>query len=246
MSVKAITQEHAEYIALLRSIFDFLLSSGADASTVRAISDSAFAKAVERGNRNIPQLRKNSELANAARVLDAWYRNPRYIDENAKPRAIPLSGRAPSVEALVRSERLQDAPIKFVRRLKTLKLLVRVGRQRYRPTTRVAVIAGLNPLIQQYVARSSTALLKTIRHNVTKPSSQKLIERFAEVPDLPARLAAEFRAFSHEQGWAMLRTLNDWLEARRIKRISRGRHGSTVRAGMHIYAYIDRAPRRLP
>jgi hypothetical protein len=244
MSVKAMKQEHAEYIALLRSIFDFLLSSGADASTVRAISESAFAKAVERGKS--PQLRRNSELANAARVLDAWHRNPRYIDENAKPRAIPLSGRAPSVEALVRSERLQDAPIKFVRRLKTLKLLVRVGRQRYRPTTRVAVIAGLNPLIQQYVARSSTALLKTIRHNVTKPSSQKLIERFAEIPDLPVRLTAEFRAFSHEQGWAMLRTLNDWLEARRIKRISRGRRGNTVRAGMHIYAYVDRAPRRPP
>jgi len=110
---------------------------------------------------------------------------------------------------------------------------------RYKPSARIAVVAGLNPLIQEYVARSSSTLLQTIRHNVSRPrSSQKLIERFAEVPDLPAGCEAAFRRFSTEQGWAMLDRMNDWLESRRARRTMK-RAGRTVRAGVHLYAYVD-------
>ena len=236
--------EQVEFIGLLKSIFEFLLDSGSNLRTVRAIVDRAFSEAVER-NRQSHQ-RGESGLATAGRVLDAWHRNRRYIDENAEPRAIRLLGRAPSVEALIKLENSDCDAAEFARNLNSLGLLSRSGRNLFKPVTRVAVIARLNPFIQQYVARSSVTLLRTIRHNVSTPTrSRRLIERFAEVPDLPATCAAEFRRFSHEQGWAMLKTLNDWLESRRLRRTANSDR-RTVRAGVHLYAYLDPVGRENP
>jgi hypothetical protein len=234
---QGIDRQQSEYVQLMRSMFDFLLTSGMEVSSVRGIVERAFAEAGERNRRALR--RGDFGLATAGRVLDRWHRSPRYTTESATPRAIPLLGRAPSVEALVRSENAGVDCAAFARRLKVLGFLVRAEGGRYRPAARIAVVAGLSPLIQEYVARSSSTLLQTIRHNVSsRRRSQKLIERFAEVPDLPAGCEAAFRRFSTEQGWAMLDRMNDWLESRRARRTSQ-RGGRTVRAGVHLYAYID-------
>ena len=218
-------------------MFDFLLTSGMEVKTIRGIVDRAFAQAGERNRRALR--RSDFGLATAGRVLDRWHRSRRYTTETATPRAIPLLGRAPSVEALVRSENARVDCAEFARRLKSLGFLIRTDGRRYRPAARIAVVAGLSPLIQEYVARSSSTLLQTIRHNVSRTrASQKFIERFAEVPDLPAGCEGAFRRFSTEQGWAMLDRMNDWLESRRAQRSTR-RAGRTVRAGVHLYAYVD-------
>jgi hypothetical protein len=234
---QAIDRQQSEYVRLMRSMFDFLLTSGMEVSTVRGIVERAFTEAGERNRRALR--RGDFGLATAGRVLDRWHRSRKYTTETASPRAIPLLGRAPSVEALVRAENAGVDCAAFARRLNALGFLVRVEGRRYRPAARIAVVAGLSPLIQEYVARSSSTLLQTIRHNVSsRGGTQKLIERFAEVPDLPAGSAAAFRRFSTEQGWAMLDRMNDWLESRRVHRSSR-RSGRTVRAGVHLYAYVE-------
>ena len=230
-------QQQYEYVRLMKSMFDFLLISGMEVSTIRGIVERAFTEAGERNRRVLR--RGDFGLATAGRVLDRWHRSRKYTTERATPKAIPLLGRAPSVEALVRSENAGVDCAEFARRLKSLGFLIPAEGRRYRPAARIAVVAGLSPLIQEYVARSSSTLLQTIRHNVSQPRrSQKLIERFAEVPDLPASSKAAFRRFSMEQGWAMLDRMNDWLESRRARRNSK-RGGRTVRAGVHLYAYVD-------
>ncbi|MEJ0037200.1 MAG: DUF6502 family protein [Gammaproteobacteria bacterium] len=229
----------------MKSMFDFLLTSGMEVKAIRQIVERAFTEAGERNQRALR--RGDFGLATAGRVLDRWHRSRKYTTERAVPRAIPLLGRAPSVEALVRSENARLDSAEFARRLKSLGFLIRAEGSRYKPAARIAVVAGLSPLIQEYVARSSATLLQTIRHNVSRPPrSQKLIERFAEVPDLPAGCEAAFRRFSTEQGWAMLDRMNDWLELRRARRRTT-RGARTVRAGVHLYAYVDRfkvRPRR--
>jgi hypothetical protein len=237
MSQREIEQQHLEYVRLMRSMFDFLLTSGMEVKAIRRIVERALI-AEGRRSRTAPG-RGDFGLATAGRVLDRWHRSPKYTNEQAVPRAIPLLGRAPSVEALVRSESPRADSAKFARRLKSLGFLIRVDAGRYTPAARIAVVAGLNPLIREYVARSSSTLLQTIRHNISRRrGSHKLIERFAEVPDLPAGCRAAFRRFSAEQGWAMLDRMNDWLESRRARRTARSA-GRTVRAGVHLYAYVD-------
>ena len=242
MSRSETERQRSEYVRLMRSMFDFLLTSGMEVKVIREIVERAFTEAGERNERSLGS--GDFGLATAGRVLDRWHRSPKYTTERAAPRAIPLLGRAPSVEALVRSENARLDSAEFARRLKSLGFLIRADGGRYKPAARIAVVAGLSPLIQEYVARSSDALLQTIRHNVSRRSgTQKLIERFAEVPDLPANCEAAFRRFSTEQGWAMLDRMNDWLESRRARRKTR-RGVRTVRAGVHLYAYVDRLSAR--
>jgi hypothetical protein len=236
--------EHIEYVRLLKSIFKFLLVSGAERGEVKGIVAHALEEVLSGSTREAPLI--DFGLATAGRVLDAWHRRRPYITENAEPRAIPLLGRAPSVQALVKLENPRCDSEKFARRLRSLGLLRRSQNTLFKPVMPIAVVTGLNPLIQEHVARSSAMLLQTINQNVTTPPRQpRLIERFAEVPDLPVEYAEEFRRFSQEQGWAMLKTLNDWLESRRGRRVIR-RRTRTVRAGVHLYAYVGAANSKTP
>ena len=192
MSRRETERQHSEYVRLMKSMFEFLLTSGMEVKAIRGIVERALIDEGERGRRALYP--GDFGLATAGRVLDRWHRSRRYTTERAVPRAIPLLGRAPSVEALVRSENARVDSAEFARRLKSLGFLIRAEGSRYKPAARIAVVAGLNPLIQEYVARSSSTLLQTIRHNISLPNrSQKLIERFAEVPDLPAGCETAFR-----------------------------------------------------
>jgi hypothetical protein len=148
------------------------------------------------------------------------------------------------VEALIRAQGAAADARVLARQLKALGLIIRTTGSLYKPSNRMALVQGLDPVIQQYVARSSSTLLATIRHNTScADNSSRLIERFAEVPNLPRAHVAEFRRFARIQGWAFLRTVNDWLESRRA-RPSATRAERTVRAGVHLYAYVQRVSER--
>jgi hypothetical protein len=184
-------------------------------------------------------------LVTAALVLDAWHRDRRYLDSNATPKAIPLLGAAPSVEAIIRSHRAHRDAANIARRLRALRLVVPSGKGRYKPASDVAVISAQNPLVLQHAARALSTLLETVGKNVsTSRGLQPLIERIAEVPDLPQECVDAFRKFTQVQGRSFLRTVNDWLESRRVRSSHRPGSGSTVRAGVHTYAYVAPMRRR--
>jgi hypothetical protein len=239
MTMLAGERTRSEYAGLLVSVIDFMIRSGIRNEEVRDIVYGALKKATEKRKPRHTEKISDADLAVAALALDAWHRNRRYLDEDAQPKPIRLLGRGPSVEALLRSENACGDATALARRLRSTGLIIRCGANQYKPADRVAVVSDLDPLIQQYVARSSSTLLETIRYNVTRPANvPRLIERFAEIPDLPAKHVRQFRDFTRTQGWALLKTLNDWLESRRAKR-SRKARGPSVRAGLHLYAYVD-------
>jgi hypothetical protein len=224
---------------MLASMFDSMRKSGIRNAELRDICALALKRSSPEGRRH---LARPTIVSIAALVFDAWHRKRTYIDLNAEPRAIRLLGKSPSVEALVRDTDAHDHPSAVARELRACGLLVKSRGRRYKPADRTAFITGLDPAIQnQYIARASATLLRTIRHNVAcARESLRLIERVAEVPDLPQRKAAEFRRFARAQGAEFLRTLNDWLESRRARRLS-VRGARNVRAGIHIYAYVERS-----
>jgi hypothetical protein len=227
-----------DYAEVLASIFEFMLMSGSDKASILETVGSALEDAQK--NHKGPRSRRQQGLVTAALVLDAWHRNRRYLDAEATPKAIPLLGAAPSVEALVRAEQSSVDAAATARRLRSLRLVLRTGRNLYKPASRYAVISQLNPLVQQHVARSSSNLLRTIKNNVSKHQDSPLIERFAEVPDLPLTCKTEFRQFTKAQGWAFLKTMNDWLESRRARRTPK-KSSRSLRAGVHLYAYFGAA-----
>ena len=232
----------SDYKRLLTSVFYFMRKSGFGEKEVRDVCRKAIAQTRDVENSSASS---SPTLPAAALILDAWHRNRRYLD-GTSPRAIPLFGPRPSVEALARSHGRHDDPIDFVRHLKDLGLIVRCSRNRYRPSDRFALVSDMDPMIHQYVARSSATLLDTMKHNTSRSGhGSRLLERFAEVPDLPKNKAAEFRRFTQLQGRVFLLTLNDWLESRRQRRTS-ARGSRTVRAGVHLYAYVDETLKKEP
>lgn len=179
-----------------------------------------------------------NEFATFSLVLDAWHRNSRYLTARGKPRALPLLGRAPSVEALIRSEGSKFNPIEMAYRLQALRLITPCAGNRYRPISDTALISMHGPTVLQHVAQCLRSLLDTVEDNLNgAPASAPLLERSAEVPDLPAECVESFQRFSGLQGAIFARTINDWLVTRRA------RDGITdkdknVRAGVHVHAYI--------
>ena len=233
-----------DYSNVLSAIFELMLGAGLSTSDLSEICTSSLRRAetkVRSGRKE-----ESGGLVTAALVLDAWHRDRRYLDSSATPKAIRLLGAAPSVEAIIRSHNAHRRPADIARRLRTLRLVVPSGKGRYKPASDVAVISKGNPLVLQHAARALSTLLETVGQNVNSARGlQPLIERIAEVPDLPQEQVAAFQKFTQSQGRSFLRTVNDWLESRRV-RYSRGSSRATVRAGVHTYAYVATKRRHRP
>jgi hypothetical protein len=148
-----------------------------------------------------------------------------------------LRGRAPSVEGLIRVQRIKERASSVIQSLRAFHLIVPCGGGLYLPASDVAVVATRDPITLQHAAHALSTLLETVGQNLGgTPNLPPLIERVAEVPDLPRELVPAFRAFTLAQGRIFIRTINDWLEARRARSPKKGING-TVRAGIHTYAY---------
>lgn len=240
MSNSRLARTMREYRKVLTDVSELMLGCGLVRSEVEHVMQQALAQAKEEDH----TLTKDASgyLAMAALVLDAWHRDRRYLTSKAAPKPIPLFGACPSVESLARAEVGHARPRFLVNRLKGLKLVVPHAKGMYKPASNVALLTALDPLAIQHVARSLSMLLATIRKNLVfaKPS-QRLIERIAEVPDLPVELVPAFRRFTQQQGYLLLRTVNDWLESRRA-RVNDNR-ARTVRAGIHVHSYIGTVAR---
>ena len=235
-----------DYSNVLVAIFELMLRSGIQARELLP----ACIQSLERAEDRSHSRRKDecTGLANVALVLDAWHRDRRYLSARGTPKAVRLLGPAPSVEALVRLQQIKPPASDVARRLKAIQLVVPIGRRSlYKPASDVAVISARDPLILQHTARALSTLLETVGQNVCGTRNlAPLIERVAEVPDLPRRHIRAFQSFTHAQGRTFLRTVNDWLESRRVRPSRKGMKGmkGTVRAGVHTYAYVAPKQRR--
>src|ERR1700755_2014522 len=100
MSVRKGPRVHSDYTKLLASIFGFMRKSGFQKNEVIRICGQELERMNDAKAAASPS---RATLAADASTLDAWYRNRRYLD-GTQPRAIPLLGPSPSVEALIRSQ----------------------------------------------------------------------------------------------------------------------------------------------
>src|SRR6185437_6010023 len=208
MTANSPKQTRREFERVLAGVFGLLIQCGVSQSAISALINRAFKSAKARAEaRREPG---SGELATFSLVLDAWHRNRQYLTARGRPRAVPLLGRAPSVEALIRTEGPQfDAP-ELARRLQSLQLIAPCSRNRYRPISDAALVSTYGPIVLQYVANCLLSLLETVEDNLRgAPNEPPLLERFAEVPDLPTECIQSFQQFSRFQGAIFLRTIND-------------------------------------
>jgi hypothetical protein len=246
MAAMSSKQTSREYERLLADVFGLLIHCGIRHRTISALTKRAFKSAIATARASSEF--GGGELATFSLVLDAWHRNRRYLTSKGNPKAVPLFGRSPSVEALIRTEAPQFNPVELAKRIQSLRLVKPCPGNRYRPTGDAALVSIYDPTVLQYLARSLTSLLETVEENLRCAQDRPpLLQRSAEVPDLPADCIQSFRQFSRLQGAIFLRTINDWLETRRVRAAAAGRQ-KNVRAGVHVHAYVayNKSSRRLP
>ena len=237
MTTKFSKRLELDSFASLVSIFDLMLTGGIQPEDLMAVCARAVKQAEARVR--LAQSAESGGLVTAALVLDAWHRDRRYMNARAVPRAVRFLGPAPSVEALIRLQHGRENAVHIARRLRKLRLVVPCGRGLYKPASDAAVLSAQDPLVVQHAMRALSTLLETVGENVNgRRHPAPLIERVAEVPDLPRRHVVAFQKFTQMQGRTFLRTVNDWLESRRARRSPRRSTNGTVRAGIHTYAYI--------
>jgi len=242
MKATSLKQTRREYERLLTAVFALLIECGVTERVISEITNRSLKLAITKAM-SIGQS-GGGELATFSLVLDAWHRDRRYLTSRGKPRAVPLLGRSPSVEALVRSQGPMFDPIELVYRLQSLCLIMPCSGNRYRPIGDTALVSIYGPTVLQHVARSLMSLLGTVEDNLRgAPASAPLLERSAEVPDLPAQFVESFQQFSRLQGSIFARTINDWLETRRAR--GQTDNYESVRAGVHVHAYVAPARSRI-
>jgi len=242
MNAIPLMQTRREYERVLTAVFGLLIQCGVREKGVSAIVNRALKVAIRKAMSLSQSAR--GELVTFSLVLDAWHRDRRYLTSRGKPRAVPLFGESPSVEALVKSEGPMFDPIDLVYRIKSLRLVTPCSGNRYKPIGDTALVSIYGPTVLQHVARCLMSMLETVEDNLKgAPSSSPLLERSAEVPDLPAECVEDFQRFSRLQGAMFARTVNDWLETRRAR--SQANNRQNVRAGVHVHAYVAPARSRI-
>jgi hypothetical protein len=237
MTANRLKQARREYERALTALFGLLIHCGVGHKSILVMADHAFKSAVAK-TRDY-RMPGGDELANIGLVLDAWHRDRRYLTSKGKPRAVPLLGRVPSVEALIRTQGRHLDAIGMAHRIRSLELIRSCFGNRYRPIGDAALVSTYGPTVLHYVARCLTSLLDTVEHNIRGvPDRLPLLERTAEVPTLPVEYLESFRKFSESQGSVFMRTINDWLETRRVRAPVAGAH-TAVRAGVHLYVFVS-------
>jgi hypothetical protein len=242
-----VAKESAVYLRrILFSVLDFAVKSGLDSVTIEKIV-SEWMRSTQPKSDRAGNLDKSGLGADVDQiyglVLHRWHREASLLDKDAKPRGLKLFGRTPSVEALVRAEG-GNAPAKRVAQsLLSVGLIEKRKDGLYHPTSRVATVSKMHPMVVDHVSKSILRFLSTVRQNTSGyGSGSALIERYAQIPDLSKKELRKFKDFSQIHGTAFLTGVDDWLEPRRLKKKSRKGRPSCA-AGIHVFAYVDEAER---
>lgn len=227
---------------ILYAVLLVMLRTGTSIKDITAIISAVLA-AAERQLHAPPKADPALSVV-VAGVLHTWHHDRRYLDRDAVPRPLKLSSSRNSLASLIRSENRQIEVTDVVAAMRRLKLIRQLTDGRYRPTTRLATIQELDPVLAEHVCHSLGRLLMTVSNNTRcRTNGQRLIERSAQVYDLPQSKLSEFRSFANAQGEAFVSNMNDWLESRRARNGTRVR-SNVAQAGIHLFAFLDQAPRQ--
>lgn len=207
----------------------------------RLISDSK-----KRATKKLKSLRPSRaahyDLVLLGSILHRWFKNPKYLDDDARPVPIRARGKSPSIEALFREEGRPDYFEPGLEHMRAVGMVNYDRRGGYLPTTEWALHRTLTPEMVGNLALTIDRMVSTLISNSTskRKSAVRLIERTALVLDLPRTKLPEFKTFAQEQGGAFVSTMNDWLENRRKgDNGNRAKRHQTISAGIHVLAFVE-------
>lgn len=233
---QAVVPDYSEH--LVTALLVFLHSAGVGRNAIVALVDSVM-RDLEKSNdsANLQELDRATSSAVGA-AFHRWFREPEWLNSAGKPRPLKLHGETQSVQSLLQREMSIESARKTAAELPKINLLKKAPGGKFLPTSLHSLIRHNHPYLHEHTAHSVVRFLHTVRDNVaTAAVSPPLIERFAYVSAIPCELEREFRDFTNQQGEALIDTVNDWLESKRLNIQSTGSR-NTLQAGLHVFAFV--------
>lgn len=153
-------------------------------------------------------------LYQIARVLRTWHLETRFLSEIGQPKPLRLGG-TNGLRSLIRDHFPQNMSGLVFETMQRNGLIRRKKSGHWIPTSRYAKTPRPTVELLAHFAEGISRLATTVGKNTkAKRKGDLLLEKAAQVNDLPRSEAKAFRKFVQAQGMAFLTAIDDWLETR--------------------------------
>jgi len=231
-------REHRERMLeqIYRVIVEFADDFGINRQSTRRLFLKAE-KSVGRSPYRLHQAVHFQTMLRISEILGAWYREPAFLDENGKPRSLPLEG-AKSFESLATRFLPRFELDDIVEILVAERVLRRDARGELIPMRRTVIFTKPGAMMLDRVPVIVQGLLSTIRHNAnTEDQRGTRCERLTILDRLPVEAIPAFNEQVKKLAQSLLNQADNWAMQRRLAPASRSRK-KTVRAGVEVFAYV--------
>jgi Family of unknown function (DUF6502) len=181
----------------------------------------------------------HGEPGEAAKVLAAWLRDPRFHDAHGEPRPLAIDG-DPSFSMLVRLHS-GDMPARAVLdELLHVGAVADLGEGRYQPAARAYVPQRSEADKLVILGHDAADLIETIDHNLQHGTDDPRFQRKVMYDSVPLEALPEFRRLSAQQGQALLESLDRWLAAHDAEVPPGAPPAPRARVGLGVYYFEER------
>jgi hypothetical protein len=182
-------------------------------------------------------------LLQIAELLAVWYREPVFLDNTGRPKALRLSG-PDSFGTLAQRFMPEFDTSEVATILVSERLLLRRPNGRVIPKSRAALFATANPMMLDRIPVLVKGLVTTLAHNADRAArkSGTRCERSTHLARLPVELVPAFNEHVKRLAQSLLNSTDSWAQPRLLKPGGRPRR-STASVGVEVFSYIfDETP----
>jgi hypothetical protein len=169
-------------------------------------------------------------------LLATWHRDPRFLDDDGTPMALPIKG-SPSLNELFDLHLPNESHRGLPQRLATEGAIRSAGRNRWLPNKRTLIVRSDSSSALLRLPGQIDSFLSTLLHNgQARGKSARRLERTVFIDRLPMEMLAAFDQQTQKLGGQLIDEMDNWL----IRRESKGPNQSaSARAGVSVFAFTD-------
>lgn len=176
----------------------------------------------------------------AARVLQLWYSDARFLDSSGSPMALPFGGEEPSFSSLVRAAG-GDVPPGAVRaELSDASSIVEAEDGLLKPVKRYFVPADVGEELVVGFTHIVTPALEGLARNTDLECTQPFIQRLAYSDRLMPSAIPHFREVARDRASEFVQLIDDWLSSHEAKTDLVA--GESRRVGLGVFYYEGQPP----
>ena len=164
-------------------------------------------------------------------IVTLWSLDPNYVDEDGQPRALPVYGPAPSVEALLKRVDSRLSPSEVCDQLLAKGVARRVGEQLAVNAHAPIVFDPGTPEQSAYHLQMLHSVTRNIEHNSSPANGAVWVERQAICHNFPESALPAYSTDTRKRAQAFLEVEDATMH--RIATVTAS-NGRTVRATVHI------------